>query len=159
MRFGRRLSTAPCSRSPLAPFLARQGCAVFDGGRSAFAAAGAASEASEKAPRRLAEAQLLGSGAGHWALHDAHLDFLEAGADVISSCSSRASFGSFRASGAFTDGSLPGGNIVRLRVLELISLILKTLRIFSRQVLAVHRAENEPPKVLKNVKKYQTNVL
>ena len=91
--------------NPLAPFLAAQGTVVADGG---FGGAALGPQARQ---HRLLGAQMLFTRDGHVQIERVHREFLEAGADVISTASYKASFEFFEQAGAFA--SLPGGAITK----------------------------------------------
>lgn len=102
----RSLSTQPppCTPASLRPFVERQGAVILDGGFGK--ALGVESE-----KHALWGAQHLFRLEGHNKLLDVHRTFLEAGSDVIRSVSYQVSFEMLAAANAFTDGTLPGGNI------------------------------------------------
>lgn len=90
--------------NPLQPFVAQQGFVLGDGGVN--------TALGEDAQRHvLWGAQCLFGKAGHERITQVHLDFLEAGADVIGTAGYMASLEMFRATDTFS--SLPGGAITK----------------------------------------------
>ena len=102
-------ATRPYTRASLDPFLERQGVVILDGGVGTALG-------DEPQQHVLWGAQLLFGSAGHDRILSAHREFLEAGADIITSSSYQASFELFAAAEAFTNGTLPGGAITKVRV-------------------------------------------
>ena len=98
------LSSRATGGGPLRPFLDAHGVAILDGGFGT-----ALGDEAQKDP--MWGSQLLFSRAGHERVQSVHRDFLEAGADIISTSSYQVSFECFSAAGAFE--RLPGGGILQ----------------------------------------------